>query len=282
MIPRVLLLLAALAFCAPVVRAQGPGPRGETLVLPDTASTRTLALELAQVSARLEALRGLADQPYYDTNPEESSDQFRTAFLRACGQVAVLRPQARETMESLGARAATLLRYFEQDYAGGSRAAVGNTMRHLGEATAALTAEAALAAGAAEGRADSSAPRDDWIPPGFEDPTFRATLRGRSVRAVLGELPVLRGALGRAVTRDEVFTACIRISEVGRELSSRADSLSPSSRRPFRNTALRADVIGESIYLYSIRNDAERRERQERLLREVEGELAAFLDVNGL
>ncbi len=280
---RTLLLacLAALAtVCAP---AQAPDREGETLVLPDRATTQSLELEMAQVASRLETLRALSERAVYDENPEPASDAMLASFRRACGQVAVLRPDSKERAGMLAARTATLLRYFEQDYAAGNRPGVANTVRILGATAGALSSEATAAIHAgAPSQSDVATGDATWVPAGFEDAAYRASLRGLSTRSILGEFAVHRGALARAVTRDEMLTACTRISEAGRELSTRAESLSDSSRKPFRNTALRADVIGESIYLYALRGDAERRSRQERLLRDVEGELAAFLDVNGM
>lgn len=81
--------------------------------------------------------------------------------------------------------------------------------------------------------------------------------------------------------QDRRVAFCSQLSEAARELTGRADALSDSSRRGFRDKALRLDVVSENIARMGTPRDESFRKRQERLVAEIALDLEAFLDVNG-
>jgi hypothetical protein len=275
------LLFALAAFVLAVAAACAQA--GGELVRVDNATTQMLALSLANSSRDLAALQKLGDAAEFNVSPEPAVDAARASFKRATSVTAALEPSVRERLAGLVSRHDKLLAYFEKDYTDGRRNALGNTLRLIQQTHSELDG---LSNGVLATRQFGVAVKEslpaDWSTAGLVSREYRLVLAGKSTREVVGEVSrILRQLEMKDLAQDRRIAYCSQLAEAARELTGRADSLSDSSRRGFRDKALRLDVVAENIARMGAPRDESFRKRQERLVADIAGDLEAFLDVNG-
>jgi len=276
---RLLSLVGAFVLAITMARAQGGGE----LVRVDSATTQMLSLSLANASRDMAALQKLADSPDLNVSPEPAVDAVKASFNRATSVTAALEPSVRDRMGGLLLRHDRLLAYYEKDYTDKNRSALENTLRLLQQTHSELDGlSKGVLATRQFGVAISESLPSDWGTAGLTSRDYRLVLAGKSTREVVGEISRLHGQLEtKDLSQERRMAFCSQLAEVARELTGRADTLSDSSRRGFRDKALRLDVVAENIVRMGAPRDESFRRRQERLVTEIADDLKAFLDVNG-
>lgn len=256
---------------------------GGELVRVDKPTTQMLALSLANTSRDVAALKKLSETGSLDVSPEPAVDALRASFTRATSVTAALEPEIRDHLAAILRRHDKLLAYYEKDYADEKRSALSNTLRLLEQTHSELEGlSRGVLASRQFGVAISESLPADWGKGGLASRDFRLQLAGKSTREVVREIPRILAPLGqKGLPQERRVEFCAQLAEVARELTGRADSLADSSRVGFRNKALRLDVVAENIARMGSSRDDSFRERQERLVAEIAGDLNAYLDVNG-
>ena len=123
---------------------------------------------------------------------------------------------------------------------------------------------------------------DDWKVGDFTEPAFAEHIAGWSgsqlVAGYADRVEILTEALRRKkLSRNRDPIVAIEMGELARELARRTYEVPVTSQVPFRNTALRLDVLAENLYDYIKADNGPYARRQLRVMGKTAGEAQAFL-----
>jgi hypothetical protein len=249
----------------------------------DALSTQTWTLVRARVEPALEAVRVqilLAATDEEMTQAESTVEEALAAVEKLAPAYA---PSQQQALRSLANRILRLVSLMLSDSRAGESARVSTSDRLLRRATEEWNQ--LLARSDAERGLPPEylvLPPRGWNVGYFELPDFRGRIMGWSIDQLIVEYR------SRLLTIEESFhpkrrceevslTGVREMGELARELASRTWEFPHNSREPFRNSALRLDVMAENLHDYLREDNALYAKRQLRTIDRAMRETEAFL-----